>query len=93
MHNQLTTIVQVLTGHAREDGLLSDYCDGTAYKSHPLFSCTSHCLELILYYDDVELCNPLGSRAKTHKLGKCSIEKAYIPGYLGLSGALLCFSV
>ena len=22
-----------------------------------------------MYYDDVEVCNPLGSRAKTHKLG------------------------
>ena len=40
------------------------------YKSHPLFS-SSSCLslEVLLYYDDVEVCNPLGSRAKKHKLG------------------------
>ena len=55
-------------GHTRQDGLLSDYCDGSAYKSHPLFSQIHHSLELILYYDDVEICNPLGSKAKNHKL-------------------------
>ena len=55
-------------GHARQDGLLSDFCDGSAYKAHPLFSQTSNSLQLILYYDDVELCNPCGSRTKIHKL-------------------------
>ena len=59
-------------GHQRQDELLSDYCDGLMFKSHPLFS--SHfdypSLEIILYYDGVEVCNPLGSRAKKHKLGK-----------------------
>lgn len=56
-------------GHTLKDGLLSDFCDGSAYSSHQLFSHSTRCLELILYYDDVEICNPLGSRAKTHKLG------------------------
>lgn len=28
----------------------------------------------MIYYDDVEVCNPLGSRAKTHKLGTCSVQ-------------------
>lgn len=60
---------QVLRGHQRQDHLLSDYCDGTYYKSHPLFSADHTALQLIVYYDDVETCNPLGSRAKTHKLG------------------------
>lgn len=66
--------IQVLRGHACSDGLLSDYCDGNAYKIHPLFAQTSHSLELILYYDDVEVCNPLGSRAKTHKLGNICVR-------------------
>lgn len=63
--------LQVLQGHQRRDGLLSDYCDGLVYKSHPLFSASANipCLELMLYYDDAEVCNPLGSRSKKHKLG------------------------
>lgn len=59
----------MLSGHKRHDGLLSDYCDGRAYDAHPLFSQYTNCLEVILYYDDVEIFNPLGSRAKKHKLG------------------------
>ena len=47
-----------------EDGLMSDYCDGTVYKSHSLFSSVFSSLEILAYYDDVEVCNPLGSRAK-----------------------------
>lgn len=61
---------QVLRGHQRQDSLLGDYCDGAYYKSHPLFSKDSSALQVFIYYDDVEVCNPLGSRAKKHKLGK-----------------------
>ena len=62
-------LVQVLCGHHRRDELLSDYCDGTIYQSHDLFSTVPSSLEILAYYDDVEVCNPLGSRAKKHKLG------------------------
>jgi hypothetical protein len=50
-----------MRGHANKDGVLSDYCDGDAFKSHPLFSVELNALQLLMYYDDVELCNPLGS--------------------------------
>ena len=43
------------------------------YKSHPLFSSTLS-LEILAYYDDVEVCNPLGSRAEKHKLGKSYVK-------------------
>ena len=46
-------------------------------------------LEIMAYYDDAEICNPLGSRAKKHKLGKCVLPrsqvcalKCYNPFYL-----------
>ena len=61
--------MQVLRGHKRNDGLLADYCDSPAYSSHPLFGSYYTSLQIFLYYDDVEVCNPLGSRAKKHKLG------------------------
>lgn len=49
---------------------MSSYSDGQVYKTHPLFKQHSNGLQLILYYDDVEMCNPLGSKRKIHKLGK-----------------------
>ena len=49
--------------------LLSDYCDGKFFDQHPLFSADPVALQLILYYDELELCNPLGSRRKKHKIG------------------------
>ena len=49
---------------------MEDFCDGKTYKEHPLFSSNPTALQIMLYYDDVEICNPLGSRAKVHKLGK-----------------------
>lgn len=60
---------QILRGHKNSEGLLNDYCDGLAYQHHPLFSTTDNSLEIMAYYDDVEVCNPLGSRSKKHKLG------------------------
>jgi poly(3-hydroxybutyrate) depolymerase len=61
--------LQVLRGHGQRDTFLADYCDGTVHKNHALFSADILALEIMAYYDDVEVCNPLGSRAKKHKLG------------------------
>ena len=51
---------------------MGDYCDSTLFKSHPLFKQDKLALQITLFYDDLEVCNPLGSRAKVHKLGKSS---------------------
>lgn len=55
--------------HCREDDFIEDYCDGESYKRHPLFSECTRALEIIFYYEDVEIVNPIGSRTKIHKLG------------------------
>ena len=47
---------------------LNDFCDGQVYRDHPLFSSDPTALQIIGYYDDIEVCNPLGSSAKKHKL-------------------------
>lgn len=67
-------IIQVLRGHRRCDGNIGDFCDSSSFSEHPLFGTDSTALQIFLYYDDVEVCNPLGSRAKKHKLGM-SIDK------------------
>lgn len=48
---------------------LLDFCDGQFFKHHPLFSENPHALQIIVYYDDVEVANPLGSYRGSHKLG------------------------
>ena len=58
----------------RSDGLLGDYCDGSVFKEHPLFSISDFSnklitLQFILYYDDVEVTDPLSSSRGKHKLG------------------------
>jgi len=55
--------------HSKEGEILGDYCDGINYKNHPLFKTEHHALQIILYYDELELCNPLGTSAKIHKIG------------------------
>ena len=42
-------MLEVLNGHARQDGLLGDVVDALAYKTHPLFGLDSRALTLIFY--------------------------------------------
>ena len=39
------------------------------FKTHPLFSEDPCAVQLVAYYDELELFNPLGSHVKQHKLG------------------------
>ena len=48
---------------------LDDFCDGSLFKTHPLFSLESNALQVVAYYDEVEVVNPIGSYVKKHKLG------------------------
>ena len=48
---------------------MEDYCDGEAFKSHPLFSLHTRALQILFYFDELEICNPIGTKAKIHKLG------------------------
>ena len=65
-----TDILQyVLQPHNREDELVEDFCNGQRFKSHPIFSSNPHALQLIGYFDELEVCNPLRTHTKTHKLG------------------------
>lgn len=50
------------------DGFLQDIVDGSLFKTHPLFSVHQSALQLILYSDEIEICNPLGAHASVNKL-------------------------
>ena len=64
---------------APHDTLLRDLSDGTVYIAHPVFSKNRNALQIIAYYDEIELCNPLGSHAKFHKLGCLFFTLGNIP--------------
>ena len=53
----------------RTDNYLGDFCDGSLFKGHTLFQTYTDALQFILYYDELEVCNPLGSHSGVHKLG------------------------
>ena len=61
--------IDSLPRRIHNNGILEDFCDGTTFKEHPLFSCDPYALQVIAYYDELEVCNPLGSHIKKHKLG------------------------
>ena len=50
-------------------GYLKSYRDGQQYQQHGIFKNYPNALRLQLFYDDVEVVNPLGSKAGIHKLG------------------------
>lgn len=56
--------------HARHYHYLGDICDGDLFKGHPLFVTDSLALQFIIYYDELEVANPLGSSKEKHKLGE-----------------------
>ena len=45
---------------------MEDFCDSKVAKSHPLFSQDSKALQILLYYDEIELCNPIGNSKTKH---------------------------
>ena len=49
--------------------LIQLYCDADQFKSREIFQEDPNALQICFYYDDLEVCNPLGSKAKIHKLG------------------------
>lgn len=51
------------------DGKLEDFCDGSVFQQHELFSSNSEALQIVGYYDELEVTNPIGAYVKKHKVG------------------------
>lgn len=67
--NNEHVLAEVDTNHQCTDGMLRDVCDGSFFREHPIFSEDATALQIIGFYDDVEVTNPLGSKTKKHKVG------------------------
>lgn len=61
--------LQIKNGHKSCNEIMSDFCDGETYTAHPLFSVHKDALQINFYFYKLEVCNPLGSKSKVHKLG------------------------
>lgn len=44
------------------NGVLEDFCDATLFKAHPLFSEDQYALQIIGYFDELEICNPRSTK-------------------------------
>ena len=51
-----------------DEGIYYDICDGQLFKNDKLFKERPDALQIIIYHDCEEVCNPLGSHASQHKL-------------------------
>ena len=60
---------EIATTHTSTDGVLRDFCDGNFFRNHKVFSKYPDALQFIMYYDEIEVANPLGAKAGKHKLG------------------------
>ena len=63
---------KVMNSHSLRGGQLGDYCDGELFLQHPIFTQDPCALQIQLYYDELELFNPLGSK-------KLKLGRSYIP--------------
>ena len=85
---------EVLNPHQSKDGKYSDFCDGLRFQKHPLLSVDPYALQIIGYYDELEIVNPLGSYVKKQKLGCCFFVLANIrPQYRSTLKAISLVSV
>lgn len=56
--------------HHSNSDVMHDVLDGYYVKNHPIFAIQKDALIILGYFDDLEIANPLGSKAKIHKIGK-----------------------
>lgn len=62
------TIEKILQWREGHSGAIEDFRDGTIFATNSLFS-DELSIPLVLYCDDCEMVNPLGSKTSVHKLG------------------------
>jgi hypothetical protein len=69
MDNSVIEHLETFRPRIHNDDIIEDFCDGSTFRNHPLFSQDPEALQIIGYYDELEVCNPLGSHIKKHKVG------------------------
>lgn len=70
---------EVINGHKSKDHVLRDLCDGRMIADNPLFGTDPTALQLILYYDEFTVVNPLGSKVRKNKVGAFYMTLGNLP--------------
>ena len=60
---------EITRDHCSTDEAMRDFCDAQLWKTHTVFQKHPKALQFVVYYDEIEVANPLGAKAGIHKLG------------------------
>lgn len=60
-------------------GVMTSYVDGDHFKNHPFLQKHKGVLQILLYYDELETANALGSKTIIHKLGAFFFQILNLP--------------
>ena len=60
---------QIQNPHISTDRVYRDICNGSVCTDNPDIMLDPSTITLVAYFDEIELCNPLGSASKKNKLG------------------------
>lgn len=58
----------ILSKHSNSTGYIKSIFDGKCFKKNDFYAGEETRLSIILYVDDFEVCNPLGTSRKKHKI-------------------------
>ena len=72
----------ILSERPSLDGTLSSFVDGEHFKTHPFLQKYKHAIRLKLYYDELEIVNPLGSKTSVHKLAAFYYQIDNLPPHM-----------
>lgn len=67
-NSRVFNMINTTPQSCHKEGFLYDINDGRLFKTHPLFSIRPSALQIFLYSDEIQICNPLGSHAPVNKL-------------------------
>jgi len=68
LHSNPNAKEENFQSHTSGDHVLRDFCDGSFVSQNKIFRAHKDGLQLIFYYDDIEVANLLASKAEMHKL-------------------------
>lgn len=77
-----------------EEGFLKGFQDGNIYKNHNFFKKYPNALRLQIYFDEILVNNPLGTKTFAHKIGTFYFSILNLPKYVNsYLGGIFLFAI
>lgn len=77
-----SNIRKYIEEESSSNGFMRGFRDGESFKNNPFFQRYPQALRIQLYYDDIVVNNPLGSKTSAHKLGAFYFTIQNLPPHL-----------